>query len=486
CYNMTQTPSGWRENTPNIQIQAAAILTLAAEMWKDTDQEASKKWNNEAQKCLDRAWKWKLENGPFVYSYGSGVDADYFSHDARHLACIYRITGDARVAKALRDMAIIEQSITSWGQIISISSPWWKHTYDRHNKGERMLSEHILKLSGNPLYARMVQLDIKRNADKPYSGMQRDWLIAYYNGDLDEFKNQVATIKNTTGMSATENGPILRNDGFNVAMPWRSWCESTVGAVFSTPDAIESQLCSVIITAIEPDVEHARAKAHFPIAYSVVEMENPQSGIRSIVVADDFIAGATSFRPALAGPALPEFINKKNDSPWLRTDIWFANADGMAGVLELQALKDNSCTRVALWTHISEKAQINGAGISVKGMTVVLDEQFSGKIHNLGKTWGYSAGYYPLDLLEYVFKESANGFKQGETFATTVSVRRDGGAELKVGAHGTDGAIRYAEILKNGKAYVKLIFNSGKNVVTYDGMEIPSEKLIVLKLKLSK
>ena len=218
------------------------------------------------------------------------------------------------------------------------------------------------------------------------------------------------------------------------------------------------------------------------MAYSVAEMSNPVPQARDTIVDKDFIVSAIVFRPALGGPALPQFINKKNESPWLRSELWFANSDGMAGVLELKALKDNSCTKVALWTHISEKAKINATSISLEGITVVLEEQFSEKIHNLGKTWGYSEGYYPLNLLECVFKKSGSGFKQDETFSTTVNVKRDGGATLTVGAHGTDGAIRHAQILKNGKAYVKLLFNSGKTATTYNGMEIQSGKIKVLKL----
>jgi hypothetical protein len=265
-----------------------------------------------------------------------------------------------------------------------------------------------------------------------------------------------------------ENGPAFRQGGLLVAMPWRSWGESTCGAVFSTPDAVEAQICSVFLTAVSAPGSGKPSKSHFPDAYSVVEDLNPQPEARAVVIGGDFIAAATQFRPALGGPALPGLAGRENKSPWRRTDIHFADGSGFAGALSLEALEDNACTRVALWAHVSDDRKFDGREIRMKGGTIGLEERFAGQIKNLGKTWGYSMGYYPLDLLEVKVKDAAgSGFKKGERFATVVSMAVDGAKALSAVSREAVGVVLPVEIRMGGSPRALLLFNPSKAVVTW-------------------
>ena len=250
-------------------------------------------------------------------------------------------------------------------------------------------------------------------------------------------------------------------------MPWRSWCESTCGAYYSTPQAVESQVCSIILTAKNKALEGKEKDDwhYYPTAYSVVEQTNPVPDVRATICGKDFIATATSFRPALGGPAVPEFVDKENLSPWERTDIWFADSNGFAGSIELTALQDNNCAKVTLLSHVSNNLNIDGNTIKLKGLTVALESKYAGKITNLGPVWGPPGGYYPIDLLESVLKESgAEGFKKGETFNASTEVNVDGSLGLSVGQRTLEDGLYSVEILRGDGKYAVLLFNSTKQL----------------------
>ncbi|MFA6177234.1 MAG: hypothetical protein WC765_11725, partial [Phycisphaerae bacterium] len=405
CCKRTKSQDGWADNTPNIQIQSAAILRLASVMWQNEAPDISKEWAQASADCLERAYKWKLPESGFVYSYGSGFEATYAGSDAKFLGRYYMLTGDERAKNALKDMASFAENTTSYGHPLSMGSPWWKHTFWLYNNGIESIPEIVLAVSKDPHYARMVELGRKRFF-KRSSSAGFDPLASYYNMLLPDIAIKVASIENECFFSKIENGPVLRFNSLNVAMPWRSWCESTCGAYYSTPEAVESQVCSVILTAITRESRGSLDKARYPGAYSIAEQRNPVPDVRAAICGKDFIASATTFRPALGGPALPRFVDLENLSPWLRTDIWFADRNGFAGALELKALEDNTCSKVALWTHVSDNLKIDGNTIKLKGLSITTESKADPKIVNLGKVWGGPGSKYPIDLLETVLKES--------------------------------------------------------------------------------
>ena len=460
CCKFSKSKDGGWADTPNIQIQAAAILRLASVMWRDDAPELSKDWAHASEDCLERAWKYKLPESAFVYSYGSGFDASYVGNDGCFLGRYYMLTGDGRVKSALKDMALFAKNTSSYGHPLSLGSPWWKHTFWRYNKGDDSIPEIILAVSEDPDYARIVELGRKRFFNRSTSA-SLDPLTSYYNMLLPDIAVKVASIENQCFFSKIENGPALRYNSLNVAMPWRSWCESTCGAYYSTPETVESQVCSIILTAgskPEKDGFH-----YYPSAYSIVEQINPVPDGRATVCGKDFIASATSFRPALGGPAWPGNVDKENLSPWRRTDIWFADRNGFAGTLELKALQDNNCSKVSLWAHVSDNLKIDGNTIKLKGLTITIESKYAGKIANLGKVWGPPGGYYPIDLLESVLKESGTeGFKKGDTFNASVAVNVDGSSGLSVGQQSFEEGLYSVEILRGEKKYALLLFNSSK------------------------
>ena len=459
CYKFTKSNAGGgHDNTPNIQIQAAAILRLASVMWRNEAPELSKEWAHASEDCLERAWKYKLPESGFVYSYGSGFDVSYVGNDGDFLGRYYMLTGNGRVKSALKDMALFAKNTTSYGHPLSLGSPWWKHTFWRYSKGDDSIPEIILSVSEDPDYARIAELGRKRFFNRSASASLEP-LTSYYNMLLPDIAVKVATIENKCFFSKIENGPALRYNSLNVAMPWRSWCESTCGAYYSTPEAVESQVCSIILTAIsKPEKEGFR---YYPSAYSIVEQINPIPDSRATICGKDFIASATSFRPALGGPAWPGNVDKENLSPWLRTDIWFADRNGFAGALELKALQDNNCSKVSLWVHVSDNLKINGSTIKLKGLAITIESRYAEKIVNLGKVWGPPGGYYPIDLLESVLKESkTEGFKKGETFNASAAVNVDSSNGLSVGQQSFEDGLYSVEILRNCKKYAVLLFNS--------------------------
>jgi len=187
----------------------------------------------------------------------------------------------------------------------------------------------------------------------------------------------------------------------NIAMPWQRWTETTCGACHSSPEKVDSEICSSILVATTPGIESRTAYTGFSGyresyvgAYSIVYKSTFEK--RAIVVGPDFIASATSFRPA----AKQILASTPNDSPWLRTDIHFADKNGFASALELKALADNDNKKIAIWTRISNDQKVQDSAIKVAGMTVMLDDELSGKTKNLGKIWSYPGADYPLDLLE--------------------------------------------------------------------------------------
>jgi hypothetical protein len=264
-------------------------------------------------------------------------------------------------------------------------------------------------------------------------------------------------------MSVIENGPALRAGPLNVAMPWQFWTETTCGACFSSPEAVESEVCSSILTATTPGIDgrtvdtgFSKYRESYSGAYSIIY--DPAFERRAVVCGPDFIASATSFRPA----GLPIYSFTENKSPWLRTDIHFADRTGFASALELKALEDNNCDKVVIWTRVSDDQKTSGSKIKVKGMTVSLDDAFSGKIRNLGKVWGYPGSAYPLDLLETVLKKSGpDGFKKGERFSTKLALEVDGKSRLAVGEVSKKGDLKSVEIVRDGKPFALLLFNEG-------------------------
>jgi hypothetical protein len=491
CNGQAKKEDGWYAHAPNIQLQSAVILRLASVMWKDVDPSASKEWATASERCLERAWRYKLPKGGFRYAWDSGMDAGYFGEDAEHLTRYYMLTKDEKVGAALKDMAEIAKNSSSYGQPILIGSPWWKHNFSSYNKDARV-SALILALSKDPLYASFLELNRRRLFASPLNRMD-DGLMSYYNMQVPEFSVPLAPIKDGGFMSEVENGPALRYGGLNVAMPWQPWCESTCGACHSTSDAVNSEVCSVILTALTSNIYKKKASSGFAnyresysSAYSVIVDHDPE--FRTVVCDKDFIASVTSFRPA----ALPIYSTDRNLSPWLRTDIYFADKNGFAGALELKALQDNDCLKVVLWARVSDEKKIEGSKIKLNGMVVDLENAYSGKISNLGKVWGYPGGMYPLELLEGVVKDAGTeGFKKDETFNTTVAVNAAGSAGLSVGNVEVRDGVKRVEINLAGKPHALLLFNAGdarrwpaeKFFGNNDGSELPAKSLTVLKGK---
>ena len=443
--------NGWAANTPNIQFQAAAILTVAAEVWKNSDPQAAAEWRSTARDNFSRGLKWGDKGHPIGYGFNSGFDTTYFSYDGKYLTRYYQLSGDPEARETLAGMAAAASHTDSWGRIISLSSPWWKHLYETFNQPYMHVTS-ILEITRDPQLAMIIHEDLARNKDKNIR--VTDWLIPYCN----TFTPPVTLTlppprRDLTHYVPNENGPALRAGNLSVVMPFKPWCESTCGAYYSTPEGISSQVCSVILTA----VTSGKIRGHYPNAYSVVEPKNPAPDFRASVISPEFIATAVSFRPALGGPALHVPL-PENNSPWQRTDIWIAGKNGAAGSLELRALRDNDSIRVALWPHLSSNTVIDGNHLKTSGLTVTLEPRFNSKITKLGKTWASS----PLDLFQTVLAEQPQGFRAGESFSSTVTISLNNSDTVTAGKTDSKDGLHSFEAQVGGKKYL-LLFNASKN-----------------------
>jgi len=471
CHTRATNGDGWGDNTPNILLQQAVILRLASMLWATVDPPSATRWAATAKARMDRALSLRQRGNTFGYSYGSGVDANYFNYDGNHLGRYHQLSPSPETAAALADMAVAASCATLYGQPVSLGSPWWKHTFTAYNDAGT-LPEAILAASRNPEYAQLVLLSRARlfteaSMAAPYHAYDGEIGI-YYNMLLPDLSLPVRPLEGGAFFSPVENGPVLRHEGHLIAMPYRSWGESTCGAVFATPKAVESQICSVILTAVKPPASGKPAPSHFPDAYSVVEDHRPAPEARSILTGAGFIAAATMFRPALGGPALPGAVDLENLSPWRRTDLYYADSHGFAGTLSLEAISDNPCTQVNLWAHVSDDKKISGREIQLAGGTILLEEAYAGKIKNLGRTWGYSVGFYPLSLLEARVKDAdGKGFAKGETFRANVSMTAKGSEPLTAAARAPVGGVLAVEIRLAGAPRALLLFNPAKTKATW-------------------
>lgn len=435
----------WYQYTPNIRIQYAAVMALGAEVFRAADQEVVRKYQQASADALNDAVSVEsLGNKPLGYGFGAGIDSAYSSSECMFLSRIHMVTANPLAEKLLTGYATAAEHTTVFGQRISISSPWWKHST---SATPPLLYQ--LKISRNPAYARMLMMAPKHSANLAQA--------TYYNCLAPVISiTPEPPLTDRAYFAVNEKGPALRSGNINIVMPYQGYCESSCGVIAAGPSGILAQVMSIIIAAVD-----TKGKMHYPGAWTVPETANPQPEARSSVIGGDFIASAVSFRPmARKAPRTVAGIKDENNSPWRRTDIWFADVNGAAGRLELKALQDNKSQKVVIWPYCSDKFKINRNSIQLEGgLSVELPPESSGKIHHLGKTLNRS---YPQALFEYVLKSPETpGFKAGEQFSAHVGVST-GKSELKVTHSEVSDNLYSVEIKSGGGKYLLYFNNSAK------------------------
>ena len=237
CYN-GQNGDSWLVIAPNVLHQAAAGLELAAHVYGKVypDDKALPLWRAQALKCVKKAETQQLPGGAFSYIRSSGPDPCYYNFDSNFLGIYYLLTGNEQVKRSLVKMSGWSKSATTCGWLTAFSSPWWKHTWG--TGGPYFAPEIIASLSKDPLTRGV--MNVRLQASQPYYFTY--YAMYFYDGSVNPM-----AISDRCEFDENANGGAMRRGGYDVVMPFRSWCDSTCGASFSDTKKVISYINSIII-----------------------------------------------------------------------------------------------------------------------------------------------------------------------------------------------------------------------------------------------
>jgi hypothetical protein len=427
----------WITVAANTLLQSAAILQLAVVSYgrenpEDPDLE---RWAGVAREKLRKALKIQLPGGAFSYIRNSGPDPLYFAFDAAHLGRYYQLTGDAQAAAALVRMAGWSTAATRCGWLTPFSSTWWKHMVG--SGGPFTGPETLTTLADDPGMRGVMEK--RRAVMQPHVwtyGNMYGWTPA---------SGAVAPIADRCVFDLNANGPALRVGGFDVELPARPWGDSLAGASFSTDTAIRSCVHAVYLTANN----HRNAPADSRLGQHAWIMLS-EDGIESHsgIIGEQWIAGAASFGAHTGhfGSWPPE------RSPWRRTDLWFASADGLAGTLQLRCVEAVDAHSVEVW--VSHDGQVE------PGPDRLAFEDFDLVVTGTGLKQPQMAkgakaiGYFPIEGAE------ARAYAPGETFGAEVSLRRPDHPVLTAADRRAEDGVHSFIVLKDGRAMAEVIYNA--------------------------
>lgn len=437
CYE-SQNRNEWINVAPNTLHQAAAGMQLAALVYgkvnpRDPD---LRRWQDQARKCVGVAAKLQLPGGAFSYIRSSGPDPVYYNFDSTFLGIYYMLTQDREAGDALRRMSGWSRSVTVCGWVTAFSSPWWKHFWG--TGGPFFGPEIIAGVSGDPLTAGV--MEIRRRQSQPYYFMY--YAMYFYNPDL-----KPQAVSDRCEYDANANGAALRRGGFDVEMPFRSWSESTGGAAVSNSVKVNSFVTSAILTAVKD------GSTGYNKAYGVVDLN--AAAHRATLCGPGWIAQAVTFHPVTGTFGSPT----SSPSPWQRTDIWFADADGAAAALELQCLTANRCNRISAWVRTSSNFTGAGSRLTSPALAVELD----GQLEPFKQSGDKNTVIHEARLRN----AGERTYNKNETFRVKVAIQRLKMARLTIGPVEVKGGIHTVEVLKDGKKIALLVYNSGTAKIDY-------------------
>lgn len=424
--------SQWMSKAANTLLQTAMALEFGAIIYEQLDPKDrdAAKWRAQARENVKRALEIQLPGGAFSYINNSGPDPIYFNFDTAHLGRYYQLTGDENAKLALQRMAEWASAATVSGQLTVFSSPWWKHFMG--TGGPYTGFENVAAVTDDPLALSLMQQ--RRRYIQPYV-----WTF----GNMYAWKKKPAVGKISRDrcmFDKNANGPALRIGGLDVEMPSRPWGDSQFGMGVSNEKGWTS--CFNAVYAAVPD--RSRRTGHLSCIMIPPDEYRQHDG----VVGRNWIAGAGTFhaRKGIYGQVPPM-------SPFRRTDLWYADENGAAGVISLTVEKKSKLPGVEIWVSSGmakklkpEKEKLVFADFSMN---------FSGaKLLAPFREDKCSFVYYP-------FADAGNReYKAGETFSAQVSIVRPGRTVLTAGPLKNEkNGLVSVEIGRGGKAFKKLIFN---------------------------
>ena len=453
------TGDSWVTRAANTLLQSAVILQLAVVSYGRTnpDDPNLARWASQARANLAEARKIQLPGGAFSYIRNSGPDPCYFAFDTAHLGRYYQLTGDADARKSLVRMAEWAGAATISGWLTPFSSPWWKHIVG--SGGPYTGPETVTSLADDPVMRGVMAK--RRGYIQPYT-----WSYANMYG-WTPTDGPVRPISDRCTFDRNANGPALRVGGWDVEMPARAWGDSCCGVSVATEKAITSCINAVYLTANHRNASPAKRSAQH--AYAMLGEAAMKSG--SSVVGDGWIAAVNSFDAHLGlyGDLPPD------TSPWQRTDLWFADADGAVGVLGLRCTRATTARGIELWVSTNAKEpSVGPASVAVPDFTLQAES------NDLGP--GTVAEGRTTIVWFPVAGADERTYAAGEAFTATVRIHRPGRPMLSIreGDASTAG-LRVFEILKDGVACARLLYNSTSVPQRHDGKRIAAGALVIIE-----
>ncbi len=423
-------PAQWMSKAANTLLQTAMALEFGAILYErlDPNDKDVPAWRAQARKNIRQALSIQLPGGAFSYINNSGPDPIYFNFDAAHLGRYYQLTGDENAKLALQRMAEWANAATISGQLTVFSSPWWKHFMG--TGGPYTGFEHVAAVTENPLALDLMRQ--RRSYIQPYV-----WTY----GNMYAWKKKAPGEKISRDrcmFDRNANGPALRIGGLDAEMPSRPWGDSQFGMGVSNEKGWTSCFNAVYVTVPGKRTGH--------LSYIMIPPDEYRQ--HDGVVGKNWIAGAGTFhaRRGIYGQVPPE-------SPFRRTDLWYADENGAAGVISLVIEKKSKLPGVEIWVSSGmaknlkpEKDKLGFADFTMHFSGAKLLEPFR------QEKCGFV--YYPFA------GAGKREYQAGERFSAQVSVVRPGKAVLSAGplVYEPDG-IASVEILRDGKSFKILKFN---------------------------
>ena len=432
------TGESWVTIAANTLLQSTAILQLAVTSYGRTNpaDPALVKWQEQARANLAKARMIQLSGGAFSYIRDSGPDPCYFAFDTAHLGRTYQLTGNPEVREALMRMAEWAGAATISGWLTPFSSPWWKHTVG--SGGPYTGPEHVTALADDPVMRGVMAK--RRGHIQPYTwsyASMYSWLPA--DGPVQPISDRCVFDRNA-------NGPALRVGGWDVEMPARAWGDSSCGVSVATDKAITSCVNAVYLTANSGNDEPSKRTARH--AYAMLGEAAMSSN--SHVVGDGWIAAANAFdvHLGLYGDIPPEH------SPWVRSDLWYADADGAVGVLQLCCAEPGRALGIELWVSTSaKKPAVIPDGVALADFTIAVTgaELGAGTV----ATGPTTIVWFPL------VGAGARHYSAGQAFRAVVSIQRQGRPVLSIDpAEHRRGGGELLAIRKDGEIVATLLHNT--------------------------
>jgi hypothetical protein len=426
--------TSWIEWAANTLLQSSAILQLAALTYgrENPADPGIPPWVALAKANLRKAIRIQRPGGAFSYIRNSGPDGVYFAFDAAHLGRYYQLSGDPEAKAALVKMAGWASAATVSGLITPFSSPWWKHACGQG--GPYTGPETLATLSNDPTARGLMD---KRRAQhiQPFAwsyGNMYGWAPG---------RGVPAADRCEPDLNA--NGPALRRGCFDVELPATAWSDSSCGlGVFSTNAPAASSLINAVYLTARKQVERHGVNAY-------IMLSQADLGNGSGIAGDGWIAGGRTFDAhlGLCGDLPPR------TSPWRRTDLWFADESGAAGMLTLVCQAKDDIQGVELWVSTAgEGGSLTNGTLTFKDFELTpsgatFDVPVTAKAHTVFHA-------FPLT------GAGARGYLPGETLAAQVSIVRPGFGPLTAARVAATNGLYVMGIARGGAGLGQVVYNA--------------------------